>query len=216
MRFLFEAFRRLRPGVPLRALHGRMNQFKRMGVFYEYCEAKSMVLFATDIAARGLDFPSVDWVVQADCPEGSEAYIHRVGRTARYVSSGKGLLLLLPSERDGMLAALAAAKIPIKAIKHNPSKVQPVTPALQALLSKDKELKVLRRRGWALRSWGVLQQGRRAALPVGGWAMLLLEHPLTRCCTLPLAPCLLPAGGGAARAELLLPLSLPPAGPLGL
>lgn len=35
------------------------------------------VLFATDIAARGLDFPSVDWVVQADCPEDVAAYIHR-------------------------------------------------------------------------------------------------------------------------------------------
>jgi ATP-dependent RNA helicase DDX10/DBP4 len=41
------------------------------------------VLFATDIAARGLDFPSVDWVVQADCPEDVAGYIHRVGRTAR-------------------------------------------------------------------------------------------------------------------------------------
>lgn len=33
-------------------------------MFYEFCEAKAMVLFATDIAARGLDFPTVDWVVQ--------------------------------------------------------------------------------------------------------------------------------------------------------
>lgn len=40
------------------------------------------MLFATDIAARGLDFPSVDWVVQADCPEDVAAYIHRcVGLT---------------------------------------------------------------------------------------------------------------------------------------
>lgn len=45
-----------------------------------------MVLIATDIAARGLDFPALDWVVQLDCPEDPAAYIHRVGRTARYVS----------------------------------------------------------------------------------------------------------------------------------
>ena len=44
------------------------------------------VLFATDIAARGLDFPTVDWVVQADCPEDVASYIHRVGRTARYIA----------------------------------------------------------------------------------------------------------------------------------
>jgi superfamily II DNA/RNA helicase len=45
-----------------------------------------MVLFATDIAARGLDFAKLDWVLQMDCPEDVAAYIHRVGRTARYVS----------------------------------------------------------------------------------------------------------------------------------
>ncbi|EFN51307.1 hypothetical protein CHLNCDRAFT_28229, partial [Chlorella variabilis] len=146
VRFLFEAFRKLRPGVPLRALHGKMNQYKRMGVFYEFCEAKAMVLFATDIAARGLDFPTIDWVVQADCPEDVPAYIHRVGRTARYMSSGKGLLLLVPSEKEGMLAQLEEAKVPMKQLKHNPSKVQPVAPALQALLSKDGELKEVAQR----------------------------------------------------------------------
>lgn len=74
---------RLRPGIPLRALHGKMKQQKRMVCYYEFCEAKSMCLLATDIAARGLDFPAVDWVVQLDCPEDVATYIHRVGRTAR-------------------------------------------------------------------------------------------------------------------------------------
>ncbi len=46
-------------------------------------QSEHMVLFATDIAGRGLDFPSVDWVVQMDCPEDTATYIHRVGRTAR-------------------------------------------------------------------------------------------------------------------------------------
>jgi ATP-dependent RNA helicase DDX10/DBP4 len=146
VRFAFELFRRLRPGIPLRALHGKMNQYKRMGAFYEFCEAKSMVLFATDIAARGLDFPTVDWVVQADCPENIQSYIHRVGRTARYVSGGRGLLLLLPSEKDGMLAQLEATHIPVKQLKHNPDKIQPITPALQALLSKDQQLKEIAQR----------------------------------------------------------------------
>jgi ATP-dependent RNA helicase DDX10/DBP4 len=61
---VFEAFKKLRPGVPLRCLHGKMKQMKRMAVYYEFCEAKDMVLFATDIASRGLDFPTVDWVCQ--------------------------------------------------------------------------------------------------------------------------------------------------------
>ena len=55
-----------------------------------YLQAKTgTVLFATDIAARGLDFPTVDWVLQVDCPEDVASYIHRVGRTARYVSGGQ-------------------------------------------------------------------------------------------------------------------------------
>jgi ATP-dependent RNA helicase DDX10/DBP4 len=141
VRFVYEAFRRLRPGVPLRALHGRMSQYKRMGVYQQFCDSKAGVLFATDIAARGLDFPNVDWVVQADCPEDVAAYIHRVGRTARYTSKGQGLILLLPSEKEGMVAALNEAKIPIRGLRHNPAKLQAVTPALQALLSKDNELK---------------------------------------------------------------------------
>jgi len=56
-------------------------QGKRLGVFEAFNAPSSGggggVLFATDIAARGLDFPAVDWVVQADCPEDVAAYIHR-------------------------------------------------------------------------------------------------------------------------------------------
>lgn len=64
VKFVNEAFRRLRPGIPLTCLHGRMKQMQRMVVFQKYCEAKHALLFATDVAARGLDFPGVDWVVQ--------------------------------------------------------------------------------------------------------------------------------------------------------
>ncbi|KAF5838490.1 P-loop containing nucleoside triphosphate hydrolase protein, partial [Dunaliella salina] len=141
VRFVYEALKKLRPGVPLRALHGGMKQMKRMAVFYEYCQAKSMMLFATDIAARGLDFPKVDWVLQFDCPEDVASYIHRVGRTARYMSAGRALTLLMPSEQKGMLAQLEEAKVPIRQIKINPAKQQPIGPALQALLSKSVELK---------------------------------------------------------------------------
>ncbi|DBA75292.1 TPA: hypothetical protein ACH3X1_010573 [Trebouxia sp. C0004] len=147
VKFMYEAFRKLRPGVPLRSLHGKMKQFKRMAVFYDFCEANTgSVLFATDIAARGLDFPTVDWVVQADCPEDVPSYIHRVGRTARYIAEGRALLLLVPSEQEAMLKALEAAKVPVKAIKMNPNKQQPITGALQALLSKDSALKELGQR----------------------------------------------------------------------
>jgi ATP-dependent RNA helicase DDX10/DBP4 len=61
-------------------------------------EKKHAILLATDIASRGIDFPAVDWVIQFDCPEDIQTYIHRVGRTARYKSKGNSLLFTLPSE----------------------------------------------------------------------------------------------------------------------
>lgn len=53
-----------------------------------FLQKKAACLFATDIAARGLDFPAVNWVVQFDCPEDVPTYIHRAGRTARYKRHG--------------------------------------------------------------------------------------------------------------------------------
>jgi ATP-dependent RNA helicase DDX10/DBP4 len=179
VRFLYEAFRRLRPGVPLRALHGGMKQQKRAAVFSEFGDSKGGgVLLATDVAARGLDFPSVDWVVQVDAPEDAAAYLHRVGRTARYMASGRALLLLAPSEREGALAALAAANVPIRQTRHNPQKVQRIGPALQALLSKSPELKAFAQRALAAYLRSVfLQPDKRTfdvtALPVEGLAASL-------------------------------------------
>ena len=48
------------------------KQMKRVAIFTDFTRKKAAVLFATDIASRGLDFPSVDWVFQLDCPESVE------------------------------------------------------------------------------------------------------------------------------------------------
>ena len=62
------------------------------------------MLLSTDLVARRLDSPVVDRVLQLDAPEDAETYIHRVGRTARYESHGKALLLLCPSEEEGVFS----------------------------------------------------------------------------------------------------------------
>jgi ATP-dependent RNA helicase DDX10/DBP4 len=72
---------------------------------------KAVCMFATDIAARGLDFPEVDWVIQVDAPEDAAMYIHRVGRTARYNSNGRGLLFLLADEEKPVIAELEAVSV---------------------------------------------------------------------------------------------------------
>lgn len=117
VQYLFRAFCRLRPGTSIMALHGKQHQMKRVEVYNMFLRKQRAVLFATDIAARGLDFPAVHWVLQVDCPEDADTYIHRVGRTARYKEGGEALLLLLPSEEDAMVAQLQDKKVPINKIQ---------------------------------------------------------------------------------------------------
>ncbi|XP_014502769.1 DEAD-box ATP-dependent RNA helicase 32 [Vigna radiata var. radiata] len=139
VKFVFEAFKKLHPGIPLKCLHGRMKQERRMAIYSEFCEKRS-VLFSTDVAARGLDFnKAVDWVVQVDCPENVASYIHRVGRTARYKSGGKSVLFLLPSEMQ-MLEKLKAAKVPVHFTKPRQERLQPVSSLLASLLVKYPDL----------------------------------------------------------------------------
>lgn len=99
------------------ALYGSLHQLRRMSIYEDFCSKQSAVLFATDLASRGLDFPKVDWVVQADCPEDAETYIHRVGRTARFNRGGQSYLVLLPSEEAAMIQLLEQKKIPIEKIE---------------------------------------------------------------------------------------------------
>ena len=70
-------------------LHGKMGQHQRMATYDEFCRTSRALLLATDLCARGMDFPNVDWVVQLDCPESPEEYIHRAGRTARCKTKGR-------------------------------------------------------------------------------------------------------------------------------
>ncbi|KAK3014481.1 hypothetical protein RJ639_009384, partial [Escallonia herrerae] len=147
VKFAFEAFKKLRPGIPLKCLHGRMKQERRMGIYSQFCESRS-VLFSTDVASRGLDFNrAVDWVVQVDCPEDVKAYIHRVGRTARYLSAGRSVLFLAPSEIK-MLEKLQEEKVPIQFIKANTKRLQPVSGLLAALLVKHTDLQSLAQRAF--------------------------------------------------------------------
>jgi len=146
VRFVFETFCKMHPGVPLLNLHGKQKQSARLTMYQKFTSMSHAVLFATDIAARGLDFPSVDWVVQLDAPEDAETYIHRVGRTARYESKGKGLLFLLPSEEEGMKAALEKKSVEIAKIKNRASKTQNIQNQLQNLAFQDPEIKYLGQR----------------------------------------------------------------------
>ncbi|KAI8361050.1 P-loop containing nucleoside triphosphate hydrolase protein [Mortierella sp. GBAus27b] len=147
VRFVFETFCKLHPGVPLLHLHGKQKQQKRAETYAKFAAQKAAYLFCTDIAARGLDFAAVNWVIQLDCPEDPETYIHRVGRTARYEASGQAMLMLCPSEEPGMIQGLERTKVPIQEVKLRTDakdvKKDPIQKQMQRLCFNDPEIKYL-------------------------------------------------------------------------
>ncbi|KAJ3078888.1 ATP-dependent RNA helicase [Rhizoclosmatium hyalinum] len=123
--------------IPVLDLHGRQKQQKRTNTFFEYVNAESGILLCTDVAARGLDIPAVDWIIQYDPPDDPRDYIHRVGRTARGTNkNGRALLFLLPSEL-GFLRYLKHAKVPLNEYQFPPSKIANVQSQLEKLVSKN-------------------------------------------------------------------------------
>ncbi|KAI4503859.1 hypothetical protein M0802_001262 [Mischocyttarus mexicanus] len=79
-------------------LHGNMSQKERTEVFKNFRLANTSVLLCTDVAARGLDLPKVDCVVQYTGPLSARDYVHRIGRTARAGTSGTAVIFLTPPE----------------------------------------------------------------------------------------------------------------------
>ncbi|KAK8967222.1 DEAD-box ATP-dependent RNA helicase 27 [Platanthera guangdongensis] len=95
-------------------IHGKQKQQKRTTTFFNFCRADKGILLCTDVAARGLDIPSVDWILQYDPPDKRKVYVHRVGRTARGEGAeGKAVLFLLPEELN-FVSYLRAGKINVE------------------------------------------------------------------------------------------------------
>jgi len=93
---------------PLYSLHGQKKQSKRVEVYNKFLTAESGVLFCTNVAARGLDFPAVDYIVQFDAPDDVREYIHRVGRTARGTSNQGSSLLFVQSSEIALVQEIQA------------------------------------------------------------------------------------------------------------
>nr|WCZ58626.1 ATP-dependent RNA helicase [Seculamonas ecuadoriensis] len=125
--------------IPVFSLHGKQKQSKRTSTFFEFCEAKHGTLLCTDVAARGLDIPAVDWIVQFDPPDDPKEYIHRVGRTARAGSGGRALLFLLPEE-VAFLRYLREARVPVNEYEFPLKKLANVQAQLEKLVSKSYTL----------------------------------------------------------------------------
>lgn len=133
--------------VPVLDLHGKQKQNKRTATFFEFMNAESGILLCTDVAARGLDIPAVDWIVQYDPPDDPREYIHRVGRTARAGGRGKALLFLLPSEL-GFLRYLKQSRVPLNEYDFPTNKLANVQGQLEKLIDKNYYLNKSAKEGY--------------------------------------------------------------------
>jgi len=123
--------------VPVMDIYGKQKQSKRTTTFFEFTNAQTGVLLCTDVAARGLDIPNVDWIVQYDPPDDPKEYIHRVGRAARgEKGKGRALLFLTPTEL-GFLGYLTKVKVTVQEFEFPAKRVPDVQSQLESLVAKN-------------------------------------------------------------------------------
>ncbi|XP_013192386.1 probable ATP-dependent RNA helicase pitchoune isoform X2 [Amyelois transitella] len=123
--------------LPVMSIHGKQQQTKRTTTFFQFCNAESGILLCTDVAARGLDIPAVDWIVQYDPPDDPKEYIHRVGRTARGLCTNGHALLFLRPEELGFLRYLKQSKVTLNEYEFSWNKVANIQLQLEKLISKN-------------------------------------------------------------------------------
>jgi ATP-dependent RNA helicase DeaD len=87
-----------RDGHKAEAIHGDLKQSKRDRVIADFRDKEYRILVATDVAARGLDIPHIEHVINYDLPQVAEDYIHRIGRTARAGKTGEAVIFVTPED----------------------------------------------------------------------------------------------------------------------
>lgn len=102
--------------IPMVGFHGKMVTKKRSALYKKFKSLSSGVMFSTDVAARGIDIPDVDWIVQLAAPKDPAFFVHRVGRTARAGRKG-GALLFITKEEEPYIELLRGRGVPLTLAK---------------------------------------------------------------------------------------------------
>ncbi|XP_004566993.1 ATP-dependent RNA helicase DDX55 [Maylandia zebra] len=124
--------------VTIHCIHGKMKH-KRNSIFADFRKLKSGILVCTDVMARGIDIPDVNWVLQYDPPSSASAFVHRCGRTARIGNYGNALVFLLPMEETYVNFLSINQKCPLQ--RMSPIKdVVDVLPKVKAMALEDRAM----------------------------------------------------------------------------
>ncbi|XP_076779028.1 ATP-dependent RNA helicase DDX55 [Arvicanthis niloticus] len=122
--------------VKILCIHGKMK-YKRNKIFMEFRRLQSGILVCTDVMARGIDIPEVNWVLQYDPPSNASAFVHRCGRTARIGHGGSALVFLLPMEEAYINFLAINQKCPLQEMSLQRNTVD-LLPKLQAMALADR------------------------------------------------------------------------------
>ena len=144
-------------GLRARAIHGGMDQVKRIKTLKDFADGRENIIVCTDVAARGLDISGVSHVYNYDLPKDHRDYIHRIGRTARAGESGNAVNILASRDYDNFSNIM----------RHNEGLVvkREMTPSFERVPVKYDEPRQSRFggvHGRAARDRGVSQGGRRS------------------------------------------------------
>ena len=105
-----------RRGLQVVSIHSDLEQGEREQALQAFKAHEKRILVATDIVARGIDIEDVDLVVNFNVPQTAEAYVHRVGRTARAAQSGEALTLVSADDAEALRQVEAHLGAPIPSI----------------------------------------------------------------------------------------------------
>ncbi|KAK4750158.1 hypothetical protein SAY87_027607 [Trapa incisa] len=119
-------------------LHGKMKQSVREKALSSFTSMSSGALLCTDVAARGLDIPGVDCIVQYDPPQDPNVFVHRVGRTARMGRQGNAIVFLCPKE-EAYVEFLRIRRVPLQEMNFSDD-VPDVVPQIRSAARKDRDV----------------------------------------------------------------------------
>lgn len=136
--YFAKALEMLLTNMTVLSIHGKMRS-KRRKVFDSFRKLTSGVLVCTDVMARGVDIPEVDWVIQFDPPSSANAFVHRCGRTARIGNQGNALLFLLPEEESYVNFISINQKVPLQLFEMEET-VTDIVPTLRKMATNNRDI----------------------------------------------------------------------------